>query len=272
MTSDAAAEPASIAESPGQMIRRVRERAGMSLEDLAGQIKLSRSTLDALERDDFAHLGQPVYVRGYYRKCAKILPLSEQELLAGYEARVAPSAPQALRRIPLAGGVSSGAVPGQQRQLMVAVIAVGVVIGLLYWLARGDSDVRTEVRPALQVDELPISAATDSSTATTPSAETAAPEPAVETPTAVAETAPAVPPNQLALQFIEASWVRVEDSRNKTLLIGLVRAGEKQLLQGEPPYTAFIGNARKVRAEFNGQPFDFARHIQPNDTARFTVP
>ena len=70
------------------MVRQAREKAMISLEDLAAQIKLSRPTLDAIERDDFAQLNEPVYVRGYYRKLAKVLPVDEADLLAAY-ARVA---------------------------------------------------------------------------------------------------------------------------------------------------------------------------------------
>ena len=273
---------AAAPESPGQLNRRTRERAGMSLEDLAGQIKLSKSTLDALERDDFAQLGQPVYVRGYYRKCAKVLPLAEQDLIAGYEARVKPTALKAPQRIPLAGGVSSGVSQGQRRQTLIIFAAIGPVIGVMYWIS-GNNHLpeRKSVPTAAQITEVPVAPATQPAAAEAQApaaAVTLAPEVTrIEAPaTAVAVTtqpaAPAIVRNQLSLQFIEASWVRVEDSRNKTLLIGLVRAGEKQTLKGEPPYTAFIGNARKVKAEFNGQPFDFSQHIQQNDTARFTVP
>ncbi|MEK6805103.1 MAG: RodZ domain-containing protein [Pseudomonadota bacterium] len=267
-------ETPAASESPGALIRRTRERAGMSLEDLAGQIKLSKTTLDALERDGFAQLGQPVYVRGYYRKCAKVLPLSEQQLIAAYETRVKPVAPVTPQRIPLAGGVSSGAAQGQSRQTLIIVAAVGVLIGGLYWFSGGETQ-RSVTKPAAQITEVPMAAA-DVAPAESQIVEPVALPPVaeatpVETPAAI-HAEPAAPANQLTLQFLEASWVRIEDSRNKTLLIGLVRAGEKQALNGEPPYTAFIGNARKVRAEFNGQPFDFSRHIQGNDTARFSVP
>ncbi len=213
-----------------------------------------------------------------------MLPLSEQELIAAYEARVKPALLVAPQRIPLAGGVSHGAVQGQSRQTLIIVIVFGVLVGGLYWFSGGETQ-RADIKPAAQITEVPVAAAdatpTEAQTAESPVAEATpaeTPPPAstqIVEPPAVANAAPAepaVPANQLTLQFLEASWVRVEDSRNKTLLIGLVRAGEKQALNGEPPYTAFIGNARKVRAEFNGQPFDFSRHIQANDTARFIVP
>ncbi len=91
---------------------------------------------------------------------------------------------------------------------------------------------------------------------------------ATEAPPAAAGT-----PNQLVLEFSEASFVRVEDSRGKTLAIGLVRGGERHALDGQPPYTVFLGNAQNVKVFFGGQPVDFSAHVnRQNDTARFTVP
>ena len=78
--------PTSSRQGPGRLVREARERARLSTEDLAAQIKLARVTLDAIERDDFAQLNEPVYVRGYYRKLAKVLPVTEAELISAYEA------------------------------------------------------------------------------------------------------------------------------------------------------------------------------------------
>lgn len=259
-----AAEPETpLPESPGSAVRAARERAGLSLEDLAGQTKLSKATLDALEHDDFAQLKEPVYVRGYYRKVAKVLPVDAAGLLAAYEARVKPKALLPPSRIHLAGGVASGPSRRQRRQGLYVSIAFGVLLGLLLWMASDDSVPRTP-QSLTPSDTLPV-----------PAIEEPLPEP-VAAPAAGA-TAPMDSPsptvsNVLALQFTEASWVRVEDGRSKTLLIGLVRAGERKQLSGEAPYTVFLGNAQKVKLEYGQRPFDFSRHIQPNDTARFTVP
>ncbi|HUR41550.1 MAG TPA: helix-turn-helix domain-containing protein, partial [Verrucomicrobiae bacterium] len=104
-----AAAPAADAPSPGRLLSQARARAGLGAEDLAGQLKLAKGTLEALERDDFAALSEPVYVRGYYRKIAKVLNIPEADLIAAYDARSAPTpSTHAMRRIPLAGGVAAG--------------------------------------------------------------------------------------------------------------------------------------------------------------------
>ncbi|MBI3171485.1 MAG: helix-turn-helix domain-containing protein, partial [Hydrocarboniphaga effusa] len=203
------------APSPGALVRQARERAGLAADELATQIKLSRNTLDALERDDFASLSEPVYVRGYYRKIAKMLPVSEAELLAAYGARATPAkARPAPQRIPLAGGVDAGATRRTHGQGIGLAVAVVVAAGLLFLLADKNSSSRaTKPAPAAPVAPapapiLPVSEAPAS----------AAP------PLITAEQTPAAAPggqstavlNQLVLVFSESSFVRVEDSHNKT--------------------------------------------------------
>lgn len=273
---EAAAPP-----SPGRLLRQARERACLGAEDLAGQLKLAKSTLEALERDDFAALSEPVYVRGYYRKIAKVLPIAEAELIAAYDALNKPAATApAMRRIPLAGGVAAGTsrqYRGQGLWIGVAVVIVGAVLFVLaereppQRLAEAPAPAAT-TRPAPVAEPAPaqeMPAATPSPDAAAPAAGPAAP---AATPPA-ASAPPAAVPNQLVLEFSESSFVRVEDNRGKTLAIGLVRGGERQALDGQPPYTVFLGNAQNVRVSYNGQPVDFSSHVNSqNDTARFTVP
>ncbi|HEU0198222.1 MAG TPA: RodZ domain-containing protein [Nevskiaceae bacterium] len=99
----ATAPEGSEGASPGQMIRRARERVQMGLEELAAQTKLARPTLEALEKDDFTHLTEPVYVQGYYRKCAKVLGLSETALIETYRRVAHPEGPHAPSKLLLAG-------------------------------------------------------------------------------------------------------------------------------------------------------------------------
>lgn len=72
--------------TPGAMLREARAARHLSIDEMMGQTKLTDITLEALERDDFELLSEPVFIRGYYRKCAKILELNEEDLLAAYDA------------------------------------------------------------------------------------------------------------------------------------------------------------------------------------------
>jgi cytoskeleton protein RodZ len=308
-----AAPPAPELPSPGRLLRSARERAGLGAEDLAGQLKLAKGTLEALERDDFAALSEPVYIRGYYRKIAKLLPVSETELIEAYTAHTtgvrtkpAPAA-AAMRRIPLAGGVAAGTSRQYRGQGVWIIVGVVVAAVVLFVLAERQVPERLKLeepkdQPAATA-AVPPQAAPMATPGPTPApapvttapqakapvatapAPAAMPVPAPSTtvvPSPPAGTAtqppvpanvPAVAPTQLMLDFSESSFVRVEDGRGKTLAIGLVKGGERQTLNGEPPYTLFLGNAQNVKVFYGGRPVDFSPHVnRQNDTARFTVP
>jgi cytoskeleton protein RodZ len=253
-------------DGPGILLRQARERAGFALEDVAGQTNLSRSTLEALEKDDFALLSEPVYVRGYYRKLAKVLPVGEAELLEAYARRAHPQSTPLPQRIPLAGGVAAGTAPRYRGQGIGIVVTVVVVIGLLFLLSDRSTRDPAPYTPRAGSGLAPVTAPED---------EPAMPEPTMAQAEPAAAPGPAAPavPNQLVLEFGQSSFVRVEDNRGRTLAIGLVRAGERQVHDGQPPYTVFLGNARQVRVYYGGQAVDFSRHLnQESDTARFSVP
>lgn len=294
--------------SPGALLKLARERAGIGVDDLASQLKLARGTVEALERDDFGALSEPVYVRGYYRKIAKALGTPEKELIDAYlslhPSQVTPVRPQPL---PLAGGVDAGITRRAQGQgiLVIGVIVVISVVLLVLMgepprtarLARPEPEpiVVPEVSPAEAITELGTTPGAELAEAAVPSTQApvvtpspdanvtpAKPVPASATPApksapAVETTAPPAAPaggaTQLVLQFSESSFTRIEDSRGRTLLIGLVRGGEQPVLDGQPPYTVFLGNAKNVKVFRGGKAVDFSADINAqNDTARFTVP
>ncbi|MBI5438978.1 MAG: helix-turn-helix domain-containing protein [Nitrosomonadales bacterium] len=68
--------------SLGKMLREARERIGLSVADVANQIKFAPRQIEALEADDFRHLPEMTFVRGFVRSYAKILDMDAQPLLA----------------------------------------------------------------------------------------------------------------------------------------------------------------------------------------------
>ncbi|MBX6421848.1 MAG: helix-turn-helix domain-containing protein [Nevskia sp.] len=290
-------------QGPGRIIRLARERAGLSVEELAAQIKLARATLEALERDDFTTLNEPVYVRGYYRKCAKALALSEAELLAAYQQLVKPKSPRPPTKLLLTSGNGFGTSrQGGWRWWGVLAAALGIVL-LTGWLLREGpsphlSDKVSASVPVVAPAALPPSSAGARTSTAAPPAPPAAPpverkleesgagtptaplqpvpQPVAPEPAAVASAAAPAPPavgaQALVLDFKSTSWVRIEDAEGKLLLSGVIQAGAHQMVSGKPPYALFLGNAPGVRVEYGGKPVDLTPYIKDNDTARLTVP
>ena len=293
---------------PGRLIRRAREQARLSIEDLGAQIKLARGTLDALERDDFATLSEPVYVRGYHRKLSKVLPVSETELLAAYEKLVAPRVPPPPSKLILAGEQDLGGSRPVGLKLGVGIVLIGVLLGLLaFWGSRRSEETASGsvvvVPPPAPAVETP-GELVPVPTTTAPAATSASPEAAVSVdpsqpppaapaasltlapslaqspvpglgstvPSAPAAARPAGGRGEVQLQFNATSWTRIEDATGKSLLSGVIQAGDRQTITGEAPFAIFLGNAPGVSIQFNGQPVDMSQHTKGNNTARFTLP
>jgi cytoskeleton protein RodZ len=305
----APAAPASAGESPGLSIRKAREAAGLSLDELAAQTKLARTTLDALERDDYGSLLEPVYVRGYYRKCAKVLNLPEQQLLLAYAARVTPKTPQPPAKLRLGTGADMGG--GRSWRGLLGIIVIVAIAGTAIWYLREqqqssqqsivplpESTAPEAAAPgSAPADASPQGSVNDSSTPATAGGVNVAPadapitgSAATPSPAVPAPNAPAASPqaavtgsepataaasdsaSALKLNFVSISWARIEDANGKVLLNRVVQGGERQVLDGKPPYSVFLGNAPGVEAEFQGKPVDFKALIRDTATARFTVP
>ena len=60
-------------------------------------------------------------------------------------------------------------------------------------------------------------------------------------------------PRDLVLFFDQGSWADIRDARSRQLLRESVRAGTTVRLEGDPPFTVFVGNARGVRYLYRGE-------------------
>lgn len=277
-------------ESPGAQIREARERRGYSLDDLAIQTKLSRSALDALERDDFGALLEPVYVRGYYRKCAKVLGLSDQRLIEAYTRQVTPKTPQLPAKLRLASGTDLGSGTRLPVPLAIGAAVLAVVVCGAVWMAREGSEMgapqtTSTLRLAPTVTEpasQSVAAVTSADAAIVADAApaqvsgtmvtTLADAPAAEVVAAAAPIVSATGSDGAVLKFGSKSWVRIDDAQGKVLLRGEFAAGETRAVQGAAPLNVHLGNASAVKVEYGGQAVDFSSQMRSSGTARFTLP
>ena len=60
-------------------------------------------------------------------------------------------------------------------------------------------------------------------------------------------------PRDLILFFDQGSWADIRDASSRQLLRESVRAGITVRLEGDPPFTVFVGNARGVRYLYRGE-------------------
>ncbi len=140
--------------SPGELLRRAREAAGMTRDDLGGRLQLHPRTMAALEEDHFDALPEPPFVRGYLRGLAKVLEIDPTPLVEAYESSVRggvePSAekPRAVTRSTAQGAPERHAqanpktAPASARQVPLgplwivlgAVLLVGVLAAVVWYV------------------------------------------------------------------------------------------------------------------------------------------
>jgi cytoskeleton protein RodZ len=289
-------------------LRAAREAAGLSLDQVAQQLKLAPRQVKALEDEDFGQLPGRTFARGFVRNYARLLNLDGDDLLALLpDAAHAPalgapalhSTGSTIAELPTAAVVRSNVM---RWLIPLALIACIVAAAAYEWhrgalnapgeaarsaatapKSSGESPTQSPASLPAQVSRPAPAAGTSSTPLPNPlAAEQAAtaPAPAAERreaspPVAVAvapapEAAPAtVAP--LVLNYRGPSWTEVHDRNGQVLLSRLVAPGSEQQIRGNGPFDIVIGNARAVTLVHRGQPIDLSRYTRQN-VARLRLP
>jgi len=116
--------------SLGAVLREAREHLGLSVADVANQIKFAPRQIEAIEADDYLNLPEEAFLRGFIRSYAKILQLDAQKLLAALPLAMIKTATMELT--PASVGVpfpNAHSVPRQNMILLVAAAVLAVFAG-----------------------------------------------------------------------------------------------------------------------------------------------
>jgi cytoskeleton protein RodZ len=266
---------------PGAVLAAARTAQNLSVADVARQLKLSASQVNALEAGEFERLPGPVFVRGFVRNYARLLRLDPDRLLD-----MMPDAPgtELRNEMPVARGVpfSTGSSRRWPRYLMLLVLLAIIALAAyeFHWSERAgplpDPAPAAAIPPQPAVTA-PASPATVPATSEAhPPAEPRAPESASAPPPApepAVAPAPAAPPEHALLRFVfkRDSWVQVREGDGRIIFTRLNAAGTEQRVTGKPPFSLVIGNADGVLLTYDDQAIDLEPHIAGGGVARLTV-
>lgn len=280
--------PAAIPLSLGRMLREARERLGLSVQDVAAQTKFAPRQIEALEADDFKHLPETAFLRGFVRSYAKILNMDAQTLLAALPQTKAAAA----ELIPASVDVPFPVAQPTQRQnlvllgsaLLLAVIAVGFAVWHFTTPPKQSEIVKIETPIALP-SEMPIipappvpqqnmtapaipaepklrsSAAVEKSpvrAAKTPAAQAV---PKTESTDSAAHRDTPAETTTLRLVFDEESWTEITDKDGKILSSKVNPRGSELNLKGPMPLSLVIGHAATTHLYQDGEEVDLAPYI-----------
>ncbi len=268
---------AAAASGVGAELARLREEQGLSLTDVAQQLKFAARQLEALEQERFGALPGGTFARGMVRAYARLLKVDAEPLLARLVDRfdVPDSNSLAARYkqpVPFSDGTRRSTFVYLGASLGV-LVAVGAIAYQWYHEHNG--------RP------VPVAAAPKTAPATDPVSAPAEPVAVASAPARVAAVnEKTVPPvaqeitlkepvpagvHRIVLRCDEEAWLEVKDATGRQLLSSLNPPGCERVVQGRGPFSVVIGNASHVRVQHNDRSLDLQPHTK-QDIARFTIP
>lgn len=248
----------------GAALRSAREKAGISLEEASGQLKIPARVLQGLEDECWQKLGATVFVRGQLRSYGKLLGIDVNPYLD--QAGLQPARPAVL--------VSHSHTPRYKRLIeSVARRAVYVVItaaiAIPVWVATQSHVGGNPAGTTASLDEVPALTAPDAAQygkAQVPSTGTVSTAPYVASLTPMPRTsAPA-----LKLRMLGDSWVQIIAPDGNSVEQGLIKAGETRSFRNGEVARVVLGNAAAVEVQQAGSTLDLTPYMRAN-VARFAV-
>lgn len=274
MNNDSTFQETLFADPLGLRFRHAREKARWSKEAVAQQLKLPTAVVDAIEREDWARLGAPIYVRSYVGSYAKLLGLPPE------------LAEDLVRDKPTPQLVYTGANTGARRMLdrsmrnIAYLVMTAVIVGSIVMLAmrfQAPAKLAQVVpldAPIAAVDRQAVASGTTASTsvstvlAQSAAATNTADAPVMASLAPVLPSAASSPGNDLQLTFRAQSWIEVLDPNGQSVERGLVPAGStRHYTVGQVSHIT-LGNADAVDVSQAGRLLDMAPYRQAN-IARF---
>ena len=263
--------------SVGSRLCEARGHLGLSVADVESRLKFASRQIEALEADNYSDMPEMSFVRRFVRSYAKLLKLDPEPLLAALPVASVQTSLHTTSievEMPLKGNKVG------RRLKIIWLLTVPVIVAVFWvffvWLNHREPIV---VHTATTVESVKLPEAIFSPVSgvkpvpshdvvVTSSQEQVAPVREVADVASVQSSAVAASgmeadtgrmAKQLAivnLQFKERSWVKITDYEGKILLSKIKPGGSEQQLEGRPPFSVEIGNARGVRLYYRGKPVE----------------
>jgi cytoskeleton protein RodZ len=255
-----------MSEGIGARLRGARERRRLTILQAAEKMHVDPDILEALEADNFAALGAPVYAKGHLRHYAELLGEPVEPLFELYSqgARIAPPD---LTRIAKAMPDDAGRLVAPAMVIVIVFVAAGTG-----WWVMSLSHRHWVAQPVPVAVSAP---APGQSPAAGPAvAPSQLPLPVTSAVAATAKVSAPIPAGaQIAATFKYAadSWTEVYDATGRRLLYGLSTGPATRTLEGVAPLSVTLGDASEVTIEVGGREASIARFVRSDHTARFLI-
>jgi cytoskeletal protein RodZ len=232
----------------GATFRKARETAGLPLEKIAAETRISARFLQAIESESFELLPGGIFNRGFIRSYAEYLGLDPEQTVADYD-RMSAKVQEPLEVLRNEERESSRR---SDRNLIPIAAAILVVSIVAYYLItrKPAADVAEQAPPAAAVARVE---APPAETITPPPPETPPKPEVVQQPQPVAP-APQPPQSTLALDVNakNQTWIKVTTD-GTVVFSDVLQSGTERRFSAERSITITIGNAAGATIKINGR-------------------
>ena len=282
----------------GERLAEARRTLQITVLEIAKELHLDEPKVRALENNDFAVLGAPVFAKGHMRKYAELVGVDVDDVLADYYrlTRASGMPPVVLQRAKVRRELS----PGPWIVATVVILAAAFAYWMIVMRAAPTAEVESDSLPQNSqtitpaADSLPeddaaemlaTSSVEDTQTIiSAPDAASADDAPAIIN-APVAASADDAPANvnarvaasaddgqlQVVLSFSGECWTEISDADGRRLFFDMGRSGRSVELSGKAPFAALFGNAENVDLQVNGSDYEIPAHGRSGRTARFSI-
>jgi cytoskeletal protein RodZ len=228
----------------GERFRAAREARGLSLSDVAEQIRIRSVYLGAIEDENWTAIGAPVYTRGFLRTYARFLGLDPEEVVEEFNRATASGPTHSTSGAAAPASVSRFHETRPRNLSPLIWIASLVAVALVGFVFYNEF--------TLHARQAETAAALPSNTSAAPSAGAADGSPLPEASPSMAPASLASPAGKtLELRVSKASWIRVAVDGSVSME-GTFPAGTARVFHGKNAVVR-IGNAGGVDVFVDGK-------------------
>jgi len=107
----------------GQQLTAAREARGMTADDVAKRLRIRAMFVNALEREDWPAVGEPVYARGFLKNYAKLVGLDAEAVAAALDSAYLELAARPDVPLPVRDEYTAAQRPAQQSGAATAAVS-----------------------------------------------------------------------------------------------------------------------------------------------------
>lgn len=238
--------------SLGDQLFNAREDAGLSIDDVANKLYISKVVVNELETDTVPESSNALFYRGYVKSYAVLVGLDCDDMVKTFRAQY--HCDDDLKTMQTFSNRSKNDTHNSYLNWVTRGVVVVILIAVVVWWQQRQS--MSEI-PTVAQEPIAI-----------------AKEPSPRLPIApIVNAALEVDTNNLqsTFTFSQDCWVKITDATNAVVAIGIKKAGTSIEISGVPPLEVILGAPQGVEIIYQQQILDISSYIS-NETAKFTLP